>query len=352
MKNTIPCMIIRGGTSKGVYLRQSDLPTDTQERDNILTTIMGSGDASQINGLGAATSVTSKVGIVSKSEREGVDFDYLFAQVGIEKKIVDTTPSCGNILSGIICFTSEMGMLELTEGTTTVTVFNVNTNSLIEVTAETPNKELKFDGDTEVSGVPGTGSPVSLNFSQVEGTKTGKIFPTGNKQDTINGINVTCIDVAMPMVLFNAEDLGLQGNEDKATLDSNKELFDIIEPIRCKAGEMMGLGDVSDSVVPKIGILSKPTGKGNITSRYFVPDNCHASHAVTGSICVSAASKIEGTVANPLYKDDGKDVVTIEHPSGFISVDIICEPQADSYVIKRAALVRTAQPLMKGDAYF
>ncbi|WGE63974.1 4-oxalomesaconate tautomerase [Actinobacillus equuli subsp. haemolyticus] len=347
----VPCMIIRGGTSKGVYFLKEDLPADVAERDKFLMAIMGSGDPTQINGLGGATSVTSKVAIVSKSEKEGVDLDYLFAQVGIGQKVVDTAPSCGNILSGIICFASEKGLIELQDGITSVVVNNVNTNSIIEVSAESPNKQLKYTGNAEVSGVPGTGSPVNLNFSQIEGAKTGKVFPTGNKQDNINGYNVTCIDVAMPMVLFNAQDLGLTGKETKAELDENRALFEIIEPIRRKAGEMMGLGDVSEKVIPKMGILSAPAGKGNITSRYFVPDKCHASHAVTGSICVSAACNIEGTVANPLYKDTGS-VVTIEHPSGFISVDMVCENVDGDYKFTRAALVRTAKPLMMGEVYY
>ncbi|WP_109079342.1 4-oxalomesaconate tautomerase [Aggregatibacter kilianii] len=348
----IPCMIIRGGTSKGLYFLKQDLPTDIAERDKFLMTVMGSGDATQINGLGGATSVTSKVAIVSKSQQAGVDLDYLFAQVGIDKKVVDTAPSCGNILSGIICFAAEKGLIELQDGITSVVVNNVNTSSLIEVSAQSPNRQLKYDGTAEVSGVPGSGSPVNLNFSQIEGAKTGKIFPTGNKQDEINGYRVTCIDVAMPMVLFNAEDLGLTGKESKAELDANPALFEIIEPIRRKAGELMGLGDVSNKVIPKIGILSRPAGKGNITSRYFVPDKCHASHAVTGSICVSAAAKIEGTIAAELYKDTGS-VITIEHPSGFISVDMLCEPDdVTGYKFTRAALVRTARPLMIGEVYY
>ncbi|QPB41983.1 4-oxalomesaconate tautomerase [Rodentibacter haemolyticus] len=347
----VPCMIIRGGTSKGVYFLKEDLPTDIAERDKFLMTIMGSGDPTQINGLGGATSVTSKVAIVSKSEKEGIDLDYLFAQVGIGQKVVDTAPSCGNILSGIICFASEKGLIELQDGITRVVVNNINTNSIIEVSAESPNKRLKYTGNAEVSGVPGTGSPVNLNFSKIEGAKTGKVFPTGNKQDNINGYNVTCIDVAMPMVLFNAQDLGLTGKETKAELDEKHTLFEIIEPIRRKAGEMMGLGDVSEKVIPKIGILSAPAGKGNITSRYFVPDKCHASHAVTGSICVAAACNIEGTVARPLYKNTGS-VVTIEHPSGFISVDMLCEKANGDYKFTRAALVRTAKPLMMGEVYY
>lgn len=346
----IPCMIIRGGTSKGVYFHKDDLPSDAEARNDILMRIMGSGDATQINGLGGATSLTSKVGIISKSEREGVDIDYLFAQVGIDQKVVDTNPSCGNILSGIICYASETGLIELQDGITTIKVFNINTQSLIEVSAESPNKVLKYDGDAEVSGVPGTGSPVNLNFSDIEGGKTGKVFPTGNKQDNIDGLNVTCIDVAMPMVLFSAAELGLQGNESKAELDAMPELIAKLEAVRRKAGEMMGMGDVSGSVIPKMGVLSAPCGKGNITSRYFVPDKCHASHAVTGAICVSAAANIPGTIAHGFYKDTGS-VVTIEHPSGFISVDMEYREEGNSYRFTKAALVRTARPLMQGFAY-
>lgn len=347
----IPCMIIRGGTSKGVYFQKKDLPSDPVKRDRLLMKIMGSGDATQINGLGGATSLTSKVGIISKSERPGVDLDYLFAQVGTDKAVVDTKPSCGNILSGVLCYASETGLIELQDGVTKIMVYNENTKSLIEVTARSPNRELEYDGDTVVSGVPGSGSPIILNFSQIEGSKTGKVFPTGNKIDEIDGVQVTCMDVAMPMVLFRAEALGISGHEDKATLDANKALFEKVEAIRQKAGRLMGMGDVAGSVVPKIGILSAPTDKGNITSRYFVPDKCHASHAVTGAICVSAACKVPGTVAEGLYKDTGS-LVKIEHPSGVISVDMECEAKDGSYVFPKAMQVRTARPLMTGFAYY
>ena len=347
----IPCMIIRGGTSKGVYFRQDDLPADPAARDRVLLAIMGSGEASQINGLGGATSLTSKIGIISKSARPGIDLDYLFAQAGIEQKTIDTRPSCGNILSGIICYASESGLIALEDGVTTVKVYNVNTDSIIEVSAETPNGVLKYDGDTVISGVADSGSPVRLNFSQIEGAKTGKIFPTGHKRDCIDGLNVTCIDVAMPMVLFSAAELGLRGDESKAELDAQGELIARMEAVRLQAGELMGLGDVRGSVVPKMGVLSAPRGDGSITSRYFVPDKCHAAHAVTGAICVAAAANIPGTVAHDCYRASGS-VVTIEHPSGFISVDMVCEPDGDSYRFTRAALVRTAKPLMTGFAYY
>lgn len=346
----IPCMLIRGGTSKGAYFLASDLPQSPEARDQLLIKIMGSGDVQQINGIGGGTTLTSKVAIISPSQSSDAEIDYLFAQVGVENKTVDTKPSCGNILSGVVAFASEKGLVELGDGSTTIRVKNINTNTIIEVTAETPNKKLKIDGTTSIDGVPGTGSPVLLNFLDVGGSKTGKLFPTGLLKEDINGIEVTCIDAAVPMVHIPARALGLVGNETKLEIDSNAELLKKIESIRIIAGEKMGLGDVSGSVIPKVSIVSPPHGVGNITSRYLVPHNCHASHAVTGAICVGAASLIEGTVTHQQAKDPSS-LVVIEHPSGKIDVKITLLEGEFEPVIAQAALVRTARPLFKGDVY-
>lgn len=346
----IPCMLIRGGTSKGAYFLASDLPQPPELRDQLLIKVMGSGDIQQINGIGGGTTLTSKVGIVSRSDSEDAELDYFFAQVGVEEKVVDTKPSCGNILSGVIAFASEKGLIELADGITTVRVKNINTNTIVEVTAETPNKSLKFDGSTTIDGVPGTGSPVLLNFLDVGGAKTGKLFPTGSVREQINDIDVTCIDAAVPMVHIPAQALGLVGNETKLAIDSNQALLDKIESIRIIAGEKMGLGDVRTSVIPKVSIVSPPHNGGTITSRYLVPHNCHASHAVTGAICVGAASLIEGTVTHQ-QASGSSETVRIEHPSGKIDVKMVLLEGEHEPVIAQAALVRTARPLFKGEVY-
>lgn len=347
----IPCMLIRGGTSKGAYFLSQDLPSDPDERDALLIRIMGSGDVQQINGIGGGTTLTSKVAIVSLSDSLGVDLDYLFAQVGVEEKVVDTKPSCGNILSGIIAFATEKNLISLQDGTTTVRVKNLNTNTIIEVTAETPNRRLKFDGNVTVDGVPGTGSPVLLNFLDVGGAKTGALFPTGQRQQRILDVDLTCIDAAVPMVHIPASALGILGTESKAEIDANHDLLARIEAIRIEAGELMGLGDVRSSVIPKVSIVSAPQSGGTITSRYLVPHNCHASHAVTGAICVASACLIPDTVTHSLAAPSKDERVVVEHPSGKIDVQMSILEGKGEPLIAQAALVRTSRPLFKGEVF-
>ncbi|WP_155858971.1 4-oxalomesaconate tautomerase [Enterovibrio calviensis] len=349
---SIPCMLIRGGTSKGAYFLASDLPNNAQQRDDVLIHVMGSGDTQQINGIGGGTSLTSKVAIVSQSAVEDVDLDYLFAQVGVEQKIVDTKPSCGNILSGILLFGAEKKLITLNSPETTIRVRNVNTNTIIEVTAETPHGQVKLDGDIKIDGVPETGSPVLLNFLNVGGAKTGHLFPTGNRKDEIQGVPVSCIDASVPMVHIHAPSLGKTGHETKEELDSDAAFLTKLESIRREAGEKMGMGDVSDSVIPKVSLLSPPAFGGNITSRYFVPHNCHASHAVTGAICVAVSTMLPGTVGHDCARDIASNRIEIEHPAGKIQVSVVIEPGTDEPQIRQAALVRTARPLFKGNAYY
>jgi len=347
----IACMMIRGGTSKGAYFLSDDLPKNESQRNEFLVNVMGSGDNQQINGIGGGTSLTSKVAIVSQSSEANVDLDYLFAQVGVEERTVDTKPSCGNILSGIIAFASENNLLPLTHPSTTIRVKNINTNTIIEVSAETPQGVLQYEGDTTIDGVPGSGSPILLNFLNVGGAKTGKLFPTGQPSDIIEGVEVSCIDAAVPMVHIVAKDLGIAGNESKQELDENALLLAKIETIRIIAGELMGLGDVRGSVLPKVSLLSPATQGGHITSRYFVPQNCHASHAVTGAICIAAACNLSGTVASKVVDTITSETVVIEHPSGKIEVNIQIEKGLKEPIISQAALVRTARPLFKGHVY-
>jgi len=230
--NTIPCILMRGGTSRGPYFLADDLPENESERDRALLTIMGSPDVRQIDGIGGATPLTSKVAIVSKSSRPGIDVDYLFAQVSIDKAVVDTAPSCGNMLSGIGAFAIEKGLVPGADGETRVMVFNVNTSSRIESIVQTPGGRVTYDGDASIDGVPGTAAPVVLNFMDVVGSKSGKLLPTGNAVEIMsNGLEVSCVDVAMPMMFVRATDVGLTGDEDRESLASNREMFELLEPV-------------------------------------------------------------------------------------------------------------------------
>lgn len=347
----IPTIFMRGGTSRGPYFKADDLPKDVATRDRVLLAAMGSPDVRQIDGLGGADTLTSKVAIVSKSTRPGVDIDYLFAQVDISKPLVDTNPSCGNMLAGVAPFAIETGMFPAADGETHVMIYNVNTEARIEAIVKTPSRQVQYGGDARIDGVPGTAAPIVLNFMDVVGSVSGKLMPTGKPRDVIDGIEVSCIDVAMPMIMMRAKDFGITGYEDRAAFAANKELFAKIEPIRRKAGEMMGFGDVSDKVIPKVGLLSPPRdANGTITSRYLTPHALHAAHAVTGAVCVASACALEGTIAHELARPDSANprTIWIEHPSGMVDVLLQTKGKgADMDVV--AGTLRTARPIMKGE---
>ena len=346
----IPTIFMRGGTSRGPFFKADDLPKDAAARDRVLLAAMGSPDVRQIDGLGGADTLTSKVAIVSKSTRPGVDVDYLFAQVDIGKPIVDTNPSCGNMLAGVAPFAIETGLFPAQDGETHVMIYNVNTEARIEAIVQTPGRQVQYTGDARIDGVPGTAAPIVLNFMDVVGSISGKLLPTGNARDVIDGIEVTCIDVAMPMIMMRAKDVGLTGYEGRAEINPNKALFARIEPIRREAGRRMGFGDVTDKVIPKVGLLSPPRDGGTIASRYLTPHALHAAHAVTGAVCVASACALEGTIAHELAKPDSANprTIWIEHPSG--QVDVLLQTRgkgADMDVI--AGTLRTARPIMKGE---
>jgi 4-oxalomesaconate tautomerase len=349
----IPCILMRGGTSKGPYFRLSDLPAEPAVRDRVLLAAMGSPDIRQIDGIGGADTLTSKVAMVGPSARDRVDVDYLFAQVSVDRAFVDVAPSCGNILSGIGPFAIERGMVRATPGETRVMIFNVNTNSRIEATVQTPGGVVEYEGDTAIDGVPGTAAPVLLSFMDVVGSKTGALLPTGQAKDVIEGVEVTCIDVAMPMVIMRAADLDKTGYEGKAEIDHDAAFFARIERIRRIGGERMGLGDVAGKVIPKVGLLAPPRTGGSVTSRYFVPHNLHAAHAVTGAVCVASCCALEDSVAAGIARMEGsgREQVRIEHPSGKIDVVLETEGQGAAMQIVRAGLVRTARKLMAGEVY-
>ena len=352
-QRAIPCLLMRGGTSKGPFLKADDLPADVGQRDAVLLAMMGSPDLRQIDGLGGADTLTSKVAIISKSDRDGVDVDYLFAQVDIGRAIVDTSPSCGNMLSGVGPFAIETGMVAACEGTTPVVIYDVNTSSRIEAVIQTPSGRVTYTGDAAIDGVPGTAAPITLNFLDAVGAKTGKMLPTGAATETIDGIDVSCLDVCMPMVLMRAADLGLSGYEGRAEIDANAALLARVEKIRLEAGRRMGFGDVGGMVIPKVGLLSRPRGTGAITSRYLTPHKLHAAHAVTGGVCVATACLLEGSIAYDLAAHPGGNPCTIwiEHPSGMVDVRMETSGTGLGLDVVRAGVLRTARPIMRGEVF-
>jgi 2-methylaconitate cis-trans-isomerase PrpF/tripartite-type tricarboxylate transporter receptor subunit TctC len=342
---------MRAGTSRGPFFLREWLPQDDVVRDEALIGAIGASDLLQLDGVGGGSTLTSKVAIVSRSREAGCDVDYLFAQVGVGQQSVDTRPNCGNMLSGVGPFAIEQGLVEAAEGETTVRVFNVNTRSRIDVTVQTPGRRVRYEGDTRIDGVAGTAAPIQLNFLDAWGAVTGSVFPTGRRIDEIDGTEVTCIDAAMPLVIMRASDLGLRGNESPIELDANTALLSRIEAVRRTAGDMMGLGDVSNSVIPKPVLISPGDSDASITSRYFTPRRCHASHAVTGAIGVASAFTLPGTVASGQLAMSGQRTISVMHPQGRIDVAVELEGQGDEARLRRAALVRTARKILQGDLH-
>lgn len=348
-QRAIPCLLMRGGTSRGPYFLGADLPADVATRDRVLLAVMGSPDARQIDGLGGADTLTSKVAIVSPSARPDCDVDYLFAQVSIDRAFVDTAPSCGNMLAGVGPFAIERGLVEPAPGETRVRILNVNTQSRIEALVQTPGGAVEYEGAQAIDGVPGGAAPILLRFSSIVGSKCGSLYPTGRAREKIDGVEATCIDVAMPMVMLAASDVGLNGYE-TAEIAADEALRARIERIRLEAGRRMGLGDVSALVVPKVALLAPPRAGGTISSRYLTPHHLHAAHAVTGGICVGACALLDGTVAAPLAHRAaaGRGRVRVEHPSGCLDLEIAVSGTADAPDIVSAGVVRTARKIMDG----
>lgn len=351
MQRVIPCVLMRAGTSRGPFFLREWLPADETARDEALVGAIGASDLLQVDGVGGASTLTSKVAIVSRSSQPGCDVDYLFAQVGVGQKSVDTRPNCGNMLSGVAPFAIEQGLVRADDGETTVRVFNVNTRSRIDVTVQTPGRRVRYEGETGIDGVAGTAAPIRLNFLDAWGAVTGSLFPTGNRIDTIDGVEVSCIDAAMPLVIMRARDLGLGGRESPAELDADAALLKRIEAIRCAAGRAMGLGDVSGSVVPKPVIASEGDDADSVTSRYFTPRRCHASHAVTGAIGVATAYALPGTVISGALLRTGVRSIAVLHPQGRIEVEVAVEGAGHDACVQRAALVRTARKILQGDLH-
>ncbi len=347
---SIPCIFMRGGTSRGPYFNRADLPEDQDALAKTLIAALGAGHPLNIDGIGGGNAVTTKVAMLSKSDHEWADIDYFFAQVAVLKEEVDFSPSCGNILSGVGPAAIEMGLVQPEGDVTSIRIRSTNTGALVEAKVETPGGAVNYEGDARIDGVNGTAAPVVLNFMNVIGSKTGALFPTGRPIDVIDGFEVTCIDVAVPMVIGRAVDFGITGYESREQLDENKELFARFEPIRIKAGEMMGFADVASSVVPKFGLLAAPREGGAIAGRYFMPWTTHPTFAVTGSICAGSCLMASGTVAQGLAQvtDQQPTPLKIEHPSGVIDVIMDASVVNGAFELKSAGLLRTARKLMSG----
>lgn len=342
---------MRAGTSRGPFFLREWLPEGDEARDQALIGAIGASDPLQLDGVGGGSTLNSKVAIVSRSSQPGCDVDYLFAQVGVGHRSVDTRPNCGNMLSGVAPFAIEQGLVDAQDGTTKVRVYNVNTGSRIDVAVRTPGGHVTYEGDAHIDGVPGTAAPILLNFLDAWGAVTGKVFPTGTRIDLIDGIEVTCIDAAMPLMIVRATDLGVTGSEKPAALDANTALLDRLEGLRLEAGRRMGLGDVSDSVIPKPVLVSPGTSGNSITSRYFTPRKCHASHAVTGAIGVASAFALPGTVASGASRKPGRHGLVVLHPAGRIDIEVDLVGCGQDATVEGAALVRTARKIMQGELH-
>lgn len=348
----IPCTLMRGGTSKGPYFHAKDLPADPDARNQLLLAAMGSPHVRQIDGIGGGDTLTSKVVIVSPSKRPGIDIDYLFAQVSVETTTVDTTPNCGNMLAGVGPFAIENGLVAATDPVTTLRIFNINTNKVVEALIQTPGGQVTYDGEARIDGVPGSGAPIQLNFLNATGAKTGRLFPTGNRLDVIDGVEVSMIDFATPLVFVPAEAMGKTGHESKKELDADGVLKSRLESIRLQIAIMAGLGDVREKVLPKIALVASPRASGVIASRYFTPWSCHSAYAVTGALCLSAASVLPGTVVNRVARLNQLDpsLVRIEQPAGTLEIrlDIRGDLASSEPEIVSAGLIRTARKLFQG----
>lgn len=348
----IPYFFMRGGTSRGPYFRREDLPQDRETLANVLIAAVGSGHVLNIDGIGGGAAVTTKVAMLSASDDDWADIDYFFAQVSVEDRFVDFKPTCGNILSGVGPAAIEMGLIEAQDGETEIRIKAINTGARIVAKVQTPGRQLVYEGQTAIAGVPGTAASIALSFMGVVGSSTGSFLPSGNLKNDIDGFEVTCMDVAMPMVIARAADFGLTGYETVAELDGNKPFLERMEAVRLKAGVLMGMGDVSQSVTPKFGLLAKARQGGTIACRYFMPWDTHPSMAVTGSQCLASCALTPGTVADGLLerpKASPAEIV-LEHASG--TIDVLVDFTTDGgFDLQAAGLVRTARKLAQGHVF-
>ena len=349
MSDGIPCIWMRGGTSKGGIFNAADLPSDPAKRDQVLLEVMGSPDDRQIDGMGGADPLTSKVGIVKKSSHPECDVDYLFLQVFVDQAIVTDSQNCGNILAAVGPYAIEQGFVSITEDVTQVSVFMENTGQIAVLQVQTPDGKVTYKGGSSIDGVPGTSAPVTCEFKETAGSTCGALYPSGNLKDSVDGVDVTLIDNGMPVVILRASDFGISGTESRDELDGNTALKRRLEDIRLQVGPLMNLGDVTEKSVPKMSLVSAPMHHGCISTRTFIPHRCHASIGVLGAVSVATAAITPGTVAYPLAEvpDGDEKTLPVEHPTGEMTV--VAYMNGDG--LQSAALLRTARKLFEGTVY-
>lgn len=355
-QTAIPCTFMRGGTSRGPYFLRRDLPDDREAMGRVILAAVGSPDVRQIDGIGGATTLTTKVAIVSRAEAgQKQQVDYLFAQPAVDRAFVDWGPTCGNMLAGVGPFAIESGLVEAEEGETKVLIHAINTGALIEAVVQTPGRRVTYDGETAIAGVPGTAAPVLLNFADAVGGATGRLMPTGHATDRIEGVDVTCLDVCMPVVIARARELGVTAQETAKELDANRDFMARIERVRRAASLAMGMGDAEGRVIPKFAVIAEPTtAGGSVLARYFTPLATHEAMAVTGGICIASACKLPGTVADGIARvtDAAREEIVIEHPTGTMEAVITTGRDAEGRpTILAGGTLRTARKLMRGELY-
>jgi 4-oxalomesaconate tautomerase len=346
--NGIPCLWMRGGTSKGAYFLANDLPADAAERNTLLLRIMGSPDPRQIDGIGGADPLTSKVAILSPPSRPDADVDYLFLQVFVDKALVSGAQGCGNILAGVGPAAIERGLVPATGNETPVRIHMVNTGEVATARISTPGGKVNYTGAAAIDGVPGTHAAVPLMFENIAGSMCGAMLPTGNVVDVIDGVECTLIDYGMPCVILRAADCGITGAETRDALDSNDALKAKLESIRLKAGPLMNLGDIADKTVPKMTLVSAPMAGRTISTRSFIPHRCHAGIGVFAAVSVAAACTLPGSPAAALARLPGDNRFLIEHPTG--AAEVLVECDADGK-ITGAGTMRTARKMFDGRVF-
>jgi 4-oxalomesaconate tautomerase len=350
----IPATLMRGGTSKGLYFNVRDLPAERRVRDRVLLAAMGSPDVRQIDGVGGAHPLTSKVAVIGPATRVDADVDYLFLQVVVDKAEVGDSQNCGNILAGVGPWAIENGLVPVAASMTPVRIHMVNTNSIAVANVPTPNGAVEYEGDARIDGVPGTAAGVSIDFLDVAGSSCGALFPTGNASDRIEGVEVTCIDNGMPVVLLNAEAFGISGAESPDALEANTALKARVEKIRLSVGPRMNLGDVARKTVPKMSLISPARHGGDLNTRTFIPHRVHEAIGVLGAVSVATACVVPGTVAARITGRAGSPALRrleIEHPTGFFTVEVDVAIDGSEVKVTRSALLRTARKLMRGEVF-
>jgi 4-oxalomesaconate tautomerase len=347
----LPCMLMRGGTSKGAYFLAADLPAGVAERDDLLLRVMGTPDPRQIDGIGGAHPLTSKVAVISPADGPDADVDYLFLQLGVEEPTVSAAQNCGNLLAGVGPYAVERGLVPAGPSSTSVRIRMVNSGSLATATFPTPGARVDYDGDTAISGVPGTAAAIVLDFARTEGSACGALLPTGHVLDVIDGIPVTCVDNGMPVVVAAAADLGVTGYETPAELAADEALRDRVQSLRVRAGELMGLGDVTGSSVPKTTLVAAPREGGVICTRTFIPLRPHTSIGVLGAISVITALLLDGAAGRDLAAPSPGSRVTVEHPTGRLQVEVDLDTTVRPPRVRRSSVVRTARKLFDGTVF-